>query len=73
MEQQLAADINLNKAECLRTALEFGAYRVHNVCSDAVTTIPWGGVDWLVCFGVAGFGFVIVAMFGAMAWSMFRF
>lgn len=46
-------DVNANIAECVKSASHFGYTQYVNVCSGAITDVPWGGVDWLVLCGVS--------------------
>lgn len=39
---------DLNMAQCLRDVTRLGYTEVHNVCSSAVTTVPWGIGPWMV-------------------------
>jgi hypothetical protein len=41
-------DVMLNSASaCLRSVSHIGYERVHNVCSNTVTDVPWGPFGWL--------------------------
>ncbi|UXS01676.1 hypothetical protein [Agrobacterium tumefaciens] len=44
------SSVDLNMAQCLRDVSRFGYNEIHNVCTGAVTTVPWGILEW---FGVA--------------------
>ena len=66
------SDHNVNLAECLKTVSDFGVNHIHNVCSGSITDVPWGSVDWLGFFGIAGFIIAVILMFGAMATMIIR-
>jgi len=40
-------EVNVNSAECLKTATNIGYDTVHNICSGAATNVPWGAGDWV--------------------------
>lgn len=54
-------DVNANVSNCLRTAVDIGFYRVHNVCTGEITAVPWGAVDWLGFTLVAFISLAIIA------------
>lgn len=66
-------DLNLNHANCLQSATDFGKTTVHNICNGAISEVPWGSADWAVALGLVGFGIFIVILFGSMAISMWRY
>lgn len=39
-------EVNLNSARCLKTMTNIGYDTVHNVCTNTVTIVPWGVIDW---------------------------
>ena len=39
--------INLNSAECLKTASNWGSDTVYNICSGAQHVVPWGTMDYI--------------------------
>lgn len=59
-------DMNLNHADCLRSVSDFGSTTVHNICSGATHTVPWGSADWAFALVVGmlfgGFGLTMLAM-----------
>lgn len=60
-------DINLNSAECIKNVTHLGYESYHNICSGAITTIPWGFFDW---FGmVILFGFLALGI-SALIWAV---
>ena len=64
-------NLNLNTADCLRSASDFGVTHVHNICTGAVTDVPWGSLDWVAAFAVATiiiFVLGIFTMLGRMLW-----
>lgn len=64
------ATIDLNKAECLRESTFFGYTRLTNVCSGAVTDVPWGTMDYALAIGLCTFGTLFALMFGVMVYAM---
>jgi hypothetical protein len=66
------SNINLNAADCLRSVSDIGSTHVHNICTGAITDVPWGSADWvLVCAVTLFFGGAGLPML-AMAWTTFR-
>lgn len=64
-------DLNLNQADCIRTASSFGKTVYTNICSGTITTIDWGGVDWAAAIGCIGAALLVALIFLGMAKLMF--
>lgn len=60
-------DLNVNAAQCMKTASHFGFERVHNVCTQTVTDVPWGSADWAGLGVVAVLAVFVMAVFAALA------
>lgn len=39
-------DMNLNVAQCLREAPNWGHTTIYNVCKGTNFDVPWGSIDW---------------------------
>lgn len=63
--------LNLNSAECIRTAAHWGLTRTHNICSGAVSDVPWGALDYAGAILIGGFAAFAVAIMLAMVVMMF--
>jgi len=59
-------DINLTHADCLKSMSDFGMTRVHNICTGAITEVPWGTADWTLviafCAVAAGVALTFIGM-----------
>lgn len=66
------ATINANVAHCLQSANYVGYTRVHNICTGAVTDVPWGNGDWIMACGHGGVLAVAILMIASMAIMMLR-
>lgn len=60
-------DLNVNAAQCMKTASHFGFERVHNVCTKTVTDVPWGSADWAAVGVAAVLAAFVLTLFGALA------
>lgn len=63
---------NVNAAECLRDVTQFGSTQIHNVCSGAVTTVPWGLSEWATTSLLGLLALMIIGVFTLLilvAWS----
>jgi hypothetical protein len=63
---EMAEDLNLNVAKCLREVTDFGVNHIHNICSGVVIDVPWGSVDWTLAIGGGAFGLVMLFLFGGL-------
>lgn len=58
-------NLNHNAAECIKSAAKFGETVYTNICNGIVSTVAWGGVDWLGFIGLIGlcliFGLIFIA------------
>lgn len=68
----MASDVNLNHANCIQTVSDFGMTTVHNICTGAVSEVPWGSADWVAAFGIIAVGIILIGLFGSMAISIWR-
>ncbi len=55
--------LNLNSADCLKTVRDIGVNHIHNICTGAVTDVPWGSLDWFVIIILGG---VFAAVFATL-------
>ncbi len=60
-------DVNVNSADCLRTATNIGYDTVHNICTGTSTNVPWGDGMYLFLAGAALLLIPMALMFAAMA------
>ncbi len=60
------AEVSLQHADCLRSTSEFGNTIVRNICNGSVVDVPWGTLDWVLCFGLMAFAFAFITMLIAM-------
>lgn len=66
-------DVNVNAAECIRSATHIGFERIHNICSGAVVDVPWGAGDWVGAAAVSGLllvAFSAIIFLGCAMWSL---
>lgn len=55
----MATDVNLSNSECIVSMTEWGQATVHNICSNTVTSVPWGTIEYAAYSGA-------VLFFGSM-------
>lgn len=65
-------DLNINAAQCMKTASHFGFERVHNICAQTVTDVPWGSADWVGLGAIAVLAVLLLVLFGALAAMIVR-
>lgn len=57
---------NVNAAECLRDVTWFGSTQVHNICTGAVTSVPWGMSEWATTALLGLLAAVMLMVFGLL-------
>ena len=63
--------INATIAHCMKSVHDFSVTHVHNICTGAITDVPWGMVDWFAIIGATGIGagmFLMASSLGIMMW-----
>jgi len=66
------SNINLNAANCLRSATDIGVTHVHNICNNTIVDVPWGTADWLGALAIGGFAVATITIFVGLGVMMFR-
>lgn len=64
-------DLNQTAAQCLHSTDNLGSTIIHNICTGADTTIPWGSADWGMCALATLFVVGVAACFFAIAVAIF--
>ena len=65
MNATTEAIINLNNAECIKGIVNIGNTQYQNICTGAISTVPWGVFDWVVGF------FIITVVISATVFIVF--
>lgn len=65
-------DLNINSAECIKSASHFGYTAYQNICNGTAYQVDWGGVDWLILFGATAIVIAFTMMMAGMAVMIFR-
>lgn len=63
---------NVNAAECLRDVTHFGSTAVYNICSGAITNVPWGIGEWATCALLGLLAAIMVATLSLLVWVASR-
>lgn len=75
MTDATSAHVVLDQSACLREQANVGATIIHNVCTGATATVPWGSADWMGFFALCGVGAIFAVIFTCLAgliWSSVR-
>jgi hypothetical protein len=59
-------DIAFNHSDCLRSQSNIGETVVHNICTGAQYTVPWGAIDWIGMLILLGVGLAFLAFLVAL-------
>ena len=58
--------------ECLKAIHNVGSTVYQDICHGTLTSVPWGGIDWLVFVGLSLLALAtlsVLAVFSFMVWS----
>lgn len=64
--------VNANVAKCLQSMTHLGFQRIHNLCSGAITDVPWGFGEWALCVAGTAIAITFIVMFSALAVAIIR-
>lgn len=64
--------LNLNSAQCLVIASDFGMTKITNVCTGVTTNVAWGSVDWTVAIGLTAGAILVTGLFASMIITVIR-
>ncbi len=68
MEQTITA--NLNAAHCIQSSNHIGYTKFYNICTKAITDVPWGSADWTLAVFCVSMVVLIFVIFGSMLLSL---
>ena len=63
------AIINLNNADCIKEISNIGHTQYQNICTGALSTVPWGVSDWIELFVIT---FILSLVAGVVVASIFK-
>ena len=75
MPTEMLVNVDAKTLEmCLKSIHGFGVTTYQNICTGAITSVPWGTLDWIITLGLLGISgaiLLLIGMFVAMAMSEF--
>jgi hypothetical protein len=72
MDKDQTINFNHNAAECIKGTYKLGSTIYKNICNGSISTVDWGGTDWLFAFLLTIFAIAIILIvlgFAKVIWK----
>lgn len=62
MNPDQTINFNHNAAECIKSTSKIGETIYMNICNGSISSVPWGGADWIIFIFLCGMALCVLAL-----------